>query len=113
MEARTDRRELLTTNRVSCRHSIPRWFDFSRARFFASSFISRVCVYYYLFVHVFIDFAFVFCLSNADIDSNDVIYYSRIVHNIVGAISFLSYLRNKFDRKIGSILLLLMLIFVS
>ena len=60
-----------------------------------------VCVCIYLFLHVFIDFAFVFCLSNADMDNNDVICYLRTLRNIVGAISFLSYFRNKFDRKHG------------
>jgi len=40
-----------------------------------------------------------FCLSNANMDNNDVIYYSRTMHNIVGVISFLSYLRNNFVRK--------------
>ena len=46
-------------------------------------------------------FLLLFCLSNEDMDNNDVIDYSKTVHNIDGAISFLSYLRNKFDRKHG------------
>lgn len=40
-------------------------------------------------------------LSKEDMDNNDVIYYAKVMCNIVGAISFLSYLQNKFDRKHG------------
>lgn len=60
-----------------------------------------VCVRAYLFDMYLLIFLLFFCLSNVDMDNNDVIYYSIIVHNIVGAISFLCYLQNKFDREHG------------
>lgn len=58
-----------------------------------------IYVYTSLFVRRFIDFFF--NLSNVDMYNNDVIYYSRTVHNIAGVISFLSYLWKNFDRKHG------------
>ena len=64
--------------------------------------------YIYIYICVCIDFCVCvlililsFFLSNADMDSNDGIYYNQVVENISREISSLSHLWNKFDRKHG------------